>query len=204
MNEFSMMTGRQPSRFRDPVAALLGVLLLTLAGRPAQAEEVTLVDNTRIIGKFIHYFDGELTLETTGGARVKLPASKIRSIRFELPKPRAEFATPEKTFQRWKQYLHESKLPEHIDCYALMYQMMMTTMLGSMTKDELDKMVKGHRATRYEVRGTRFQGKTMAFLKVAATLPGGKEPQVGELLFIKENGEWKLVPPQFQRPPGAT
>jgi len=203
MSENSMTMRRFLTPAPSRAALVLGGLLL-LAGAPAaRAEEITLVDSTRILGKLIHYFDGEVTIETTGGARVKLPAAKIRSIRFELPKARAEFSTPEKTFQRWKQFLHESKLPEHIDCYALMYQMMMTTMIGSMSKDELDKMVKGHRATRYEVKGTRYQGKTMAFLKVAATLPGSKDAQVGELLFILENHEWKLVPPQFQRPPGA-
>lgn len=203
MSENSMTIRRFSTPAPCRAALLLGGLLLLAWAPEARAEEVMLVDGTRILGKLIHYFDGEVTLETTGGARVKLPAAKIRSIRFELPKARAEFSTPEKTFQRWKQFLHESKLPEHLDCYALMYQMMMTTLIGSMSKDELDKMVKGHRATRYEVKGTRYQGKTMAFLKVAATLPGTKDPQVGELLFIKENHEWKLVPPQFQRPPGT-
>ena len=51
--------------FHRRYALSVGGLLL-LAGAPtARAEEVTLVDSTRILGKLIHYFDGEVTIETT-------------------------------------------------------------------------------------------------------------------------------------------
>lgn len=170
--------------------------------RSAQAEVVTLLDNTRIYGKLVHYFDGEITIQTAGGARVKLPSAKIKSVRFKLPKPRKAFSTPTKTFNRWKQTLLKGKLNLHIDCYAMMYQMMMTNLIGGMTRVEFKKMVAGHKQTRYVIKGTRTKGKSLAFLKVAARLPGQPRSQAGELLFVKENGEWKLVPPQFQRPQG--
>ncbi len=168
----------------------------------ARAEVVTLLDNTRIFGKLVHYFDGEITIQTVGGARVKLPSAKIKSIRFRLPKPRKAFSTPTKTFNRWKSTLLRGKLAEHIDCYAMMYQMMMTNLIGGMSRAELKKMVEGHKRTRYVIRGTRKKGKNMAFLKVSARLPGQSAAKAGELLFVRENGEWKLVPPQFQRPQG--
>ena len=182
---------------------VVGVVALTLFGTaPARAEVVTLVDNTRIYGEVVHYFDGELTVKTAAGVRVKLPTAKIKSIRFKLPKPRAAFSTPTKTFNRWKQSLLQGKLSVHIDCYAMMYQMMMTNMIGGMSKADFQKMVSGHRKTRYTIRSTRKKGKNLAFLKVAARLPGRSDAQVGELLFVLENGEWKLVPPQFQQPQG--
>lgn len=186
-----------------PRKTLLALALLGLAAgpsSPARAEVVTLADGTRIHGKLVHYFDGEVTLETAGGVRVKLPTEKIKSIRFKLPRPRKAFSTPQKTFNRWKHTLLKRKLKDHIDCYALMYQMLMTNMMGAMTRTEFEKMVKGHRQTRYVVKGTRYKGKNMAFLKVAARLPGAKGPRAGELLFVRENGEWKMVPPQYQQP----
>jgi len=180
--------------------SLLGALVVLLSSAPARAEVVTLLDNTHIYGTVLHYYDGELTLRTPGGVRVKLPVTKVRSIRFKLPKPRREFSTPTKTFQRWKQTLLKGDIAAHIECYAMMYQMMMTNMMGAMSKAEFNKMVQGHRQTHYAVRGTRRKGKNLAFLKVAARLPGASKAQLGELLFVRENGEWKLVPPQFQRP----
>ncbi len=168
----------------------------------ARAEVVTLLDNTRIYGKLVHYFDGEVTIQTARGARVKMPSAKIKSIRFKLPKSRKAFSTPTKTFNRWKQSLLKGKLKEHIDCYAMMYQMMMTNLIGGMNRAEFKKMVDGHKKTRYVIKSTRKKGKNMAFLKVSARLPGQTRSQAGELLFVRENGEWKLVPPQFQRPQG--
>lgn len=185
------------------IMVLFGLVSLGLLWpRPARAEVVTLLDNTRIYGKLVHYFAGEITIQTARGARVKLPSAKIKSIRFKLPKPRKAFSTPTKTFNRWKQTLLKGKLTQHIDCYAMMYQMMMTNLIGGMSRAEFKKMVDGHRKTRYVIKSTRKKGKNLAFLKVSARLPGQKRSQAGELLFVRENGEWKLVPPQFQRPQG--
>ncbi|MFH2007446.1 MAG: hypothetical protein ABI333_12750 [bacterium] len=192
------------TRPRGLLRLLLMVVVVAAVYWPpaASAEVVTLLDNTRIYGELVHYFDGELTIKTAGGARVKLPAAKVKEIRFKLPKPRAAFSTPTKTFNRWKQSLLQGQLSQHIECYAMMYQMMMTNMIGGMSKADFEKMVKGHRQTRYVIRGTRNKGKNLAFLKVAARLPGQEKAQLGELLFVKENSEWKLVPPQFQQPQG--
>lgn len=188
---------------RPCLAALVALGVLAWA-KPARAEVVTLIDNTRLFGTLVHYFDGEVTLETADGARVKLPTAKIKSIQWKLPKPRVEFGSPTATFNRWKQSLLKGEIGPHIECYSMMYQMMMTNLMGAMSKEELDKMLKGHRQTRYEIRGTQMKGKTLAFLKVSAHLPGADRPQAGELLFVRENGEWKLVPPQFQRPAGGS
>lgn len=196
------MTSHSTHSRRPCLTALVALALLVWVPA-ASAEVVTLIDNTRLFGTMLHYFDGEVTLQTPDGARVKLPQAKIKSIQFQLPKPRTEFSSPTSTFNRWKQSLLKGQMAEHIECYSMMYQMMMTNLMGAMSKEELDKMLKGHRQTRYEIRGTRMKGKDLAFLKVSAQLPGVDRPQAGELLFVRENGEWKLVPPQFQRPAGG-
>lgn len=179
-------------------AVALGALLAT--GPSARAEVVTLMDRTRIYGTLLHFYDGEITIQTPDGVRVKIPTAKVRRIQFRLPKPRAAFSSPTKTFNRWKQTLLRGDIAAHIDCYAMMYQMMMTNLMGAMSQAELAKMRQGHRQTRYAILGVRHKGRRLAFLKVSARLPGVRKAQVGELLFVLENGEWKLVPPQFQRP----
>ena len=75
---------------------------------PARAEVIELVDKTKMNGKIIHYYDGVYTVEANGQT-MKLPREKIRSISFQLPPARAEFSTPEKTFERWRKALTEAR-----------------------------------------------------------------------------------------------
>ena len=85
-------------------------------------DSVTLADNTQIAGKLTHYFDGIVVIETSGGQKLELPRDKIKSITFKLPPPRAEFSTPEKTFERWRGAMVKGEVQKAIDCYALLYQ----------------------------------------------------------------------------------
>jgi len=189
------------SRTIHHVALAAGAICTLLTSGPAaRAEVVTLIDRTRIYGTLLHYYDGEITIQTPDGVRVRIPSAKVRRIQFRMPKPRPAFSSPTKTFNRWKQTLLRGDIAAHIECYAMMYQMMMTNLMGAMSRAELAKMRQGHRHTRYVIQGVRHKGKRLAFLKVSARMPGMHRPQVGELLFVLENGEWKLVPPQFQRP----
>ena len=80
---------------------VVGTLLFSSVSAHA-SEVVTLADNTQIAGKLTHYFDGIVVIETSGGQKLELPRDKIKSITFKLPPPRAEFSTPEKTFERWR------------------------------------------------------------------------------------------------------
>ena len=102
---------------------------LFAAARPARAEVIELIDKTKMNAKIVHYYDGVYTVETQGNT-VKLPKDKIKSITFQLPAPRAEFSTPEKTFDRWRKALSDGDLEKAIDCYALMYQGMLASHLG--------------------------------------------------------------------------
>ena len=157
---------------------LLSAALFAAWAPAARAEVFELLDKTKMNGKLIHYYDGVFTVETQGQT-VKVPKEKIKSVSFQLPPARAEFSTPEKTFERWRKALVEGNVEKVIDCYALMYQGMLATQMGQATEG-LKKMqkVKGETAT----------------LKV--TRQKGDESDTGDVVFVRENGEWKMLPPQ--------
>src|SRR6516165_409243 len=105
---------------RSTIAAAV-IASTALLAATARAEVIELLDKTKMNGKVIHYYDGVYTIEA-GGQTMKLPKDKIKSISFTLPAPRAEFSTPEKTFDRWRKALTDGAMDKAIDCYALVYQ----------------------------------------------------------------------------------
>ncbi len=165
-------------------------LALLLAGS-ARAEVIELLDKTKMNAKIVHYYDGVYTIETSGGT-VKLPKEKIKSIGFQLPPARAEFSTAEKTFERWRKALHDGDLEKVIDCYALMYQGMLASQVGQMA-DGLKKMEKELEGTKFTIKSSAVKGDTTT-LKVQRQK--GDESDTGDVVFVKENGEWKMLPPQ--------
>jgi hypothetical protein len=168
-------------------------LLIAAAALPARAEIIELVDKTKLNGKIVHYYDGVYSIEANGQT-IKLPKEKIRSISFSLPAPRAEFSTPEKTFERWRKALSEGAVDKIIDSYALMYQGMLATQMGlGEAQGGLKKMQKEIEGTKFQIKGSSTKGDT-ATLKVLRQK--GDESDTGEIAFVKENGEWKMLPPQ--------
>jgi hypothetical protein len=173
-----------------PVVA--GLLTLALAA-PARGEVIELLDKTKMSGKIIHYYDGVYTVETNNQT-IKLPREKIRSISFQLPAARPEFSTPEKTFDRWRKAMTEGAAERLVDCYALMYQGVLATQMGlGKESDGFKKMQKEVEGTKFEIKGSSTKGET-AMLKVLRQK--GEETETGEIAFVKENGEWKMLPPQ--------
>jgi ketosteroid isomerase-like protein len=170
------------------LAVSLGVLATAGAAR---AEVIELLDKTRMNGKILHYYDGVYTVET-GGNAVKIPREKIKSISFQLPTPRAEFSTVEKTFERWRKALADGDMERVIDCYALMYQGFLASQMSQVT-DGFKKMQKELEGWKFEIKGNTVKGETAA-LKVLRKK--GEESDTGDIAFIKENGEWKMLPPQ--------
>jgi hypothetical protein len=164
-----------------------------LVARTARAEVIELLDKTKMNGKVIHYYDGVYTVEA-GGQTMKLPKDKIKSISFTLPPPRAEFSTPEKTFDRWRKALGDGAMEKAIDCYALVYQGMLAKQM------ELGEAKGGIAQMRKEIEGTKFQVKGTSTKGDSATLKvlrqKGDESDTGEIAFVRENGEWKMLPPQ--------
>jgi hypothetical protein len=174
------------------MAAILGALaVLQAAG--ARAETIELVDKTKLNAKIVHYYDGVYTVEANGQT-VKLPKEKIRAISFTVPPARAEFSTPEKTFERWRKSLVDGSIEKVIDCYALMYQGMLASQMGlGQTEGGIKKMQKEIEGTKFQIKGSSSKGET-ATLKVLRQK--GDESDTGEIAFVRENGEWKMLPPQ--------
>jgi hypothetical protein len=170
-----------------------GALLSLLGAGLARAEVIELVDKTKLNAKIIHYYDGVYTVETNGQT-LKLPREKIRAISFQLPAARPEFSTPEKTFERWRKALTDGAVDKAIDCYALMYQGMLASQMGlGQSEGGLKKMQKELEGTKFQIKGSSNKGDT-ATLKVLRQK--GDESDTGEIAFVKENGEWKMLPPQ--------
>jgi Domain of unknown function (DUF4878) len=173
------------------VIPLSPLLILLLGAATARAEVIELVDKTKMNAKIVHYYDGVFTVET-GGNTVKLPREKVKSIAFQLPAARSEFSSAEKTFDRWRKALNEGDMERMIDCYALMYQGFLATQVSG-SGDSLKKMQKELEGWKFEVKGSTVKGET-ATLKVLRKK--GEESDTGEIAFVKENGEWKMLPPQ--------
>jgi hypothetical protein len=183
-------------RHHRSIGAALGALILLGAAGLARAEVIELLDKTKMSGKIIHFYDGVYSIEA-GGQTVKVPREKIRSITFQLPPARAEFSTPEKTFERWRKSLQDGALEKVVDCYALVYQGLLAAQMGigqgQGPGDGLKKMQKEIEGTKFQIKGSSTKGET-ATLKVQRQK--GDDTDTGEIAFVKENGEWKMLPPQ--------
>jgi hypothetical protein len=173
-------------RFTLTAAAMLFAL-----ARPAQAEVIQLLDNTQVSGKIVHFYDGTFAIETSDGQKVELPTSKIKTITFKLPPARAEFSTPEKTFQRYKDALVKNDVNKLVDCYALMYQGVMAAELSHATDEQRKKMQADLAGTKLEIKGSKITGHK-ATLKVQRSK--GDETETADVRLVLENGEWKLTP----------
>jgi len=170
------------------------VAAVTLAAGMAHAETIELVDKTKLNAKIIHYYDGVYTVEANGQT-MKLPKEKIKSISFQLPPARPEFSTPEKTFERWRKALAEGAAEKAIDCYALIYQGMAAAQMG-LDQGGMKKAQKEFEGTKFQIKESKTKGDT-ATLKVLRQK--GDESDTGDIPFVRENGEWKMVlqlPPQ--------
>ncbi len=164
-------------------------LLLTLAcGSAAHAEVIQLLDNTQVSGKILHYYDGIFGIEAAGGEKLDIPANKIKSITFKLPPARAEFATPEKTFARYRDAITKGDVTKLLDCYGLMYQGMLAQQLQP---DEFAKMKKELEGTKFEIKSSKISGQT-AVIKVQRTK--AEDSETAEIHMVLENGEWKMTP----------
>jgi hypothetical protein len=170
---------------------LLALAATTAVTSTARAEVIELIDKTKMNGKILHFYDGIYSVEVQGST-VKVPREKIRSISFQLPPARAEFSSAEKTFERWRKALVDGDMEKAIDCYALMYQGMLASQIGQ-GAEGIKQMKKEIEGTKFSIKETKVKGET-ATLKVQRQK--GDEAQTGDIAFVRENGEWKMLPPQ--------
>src|SRR5450432_834910 len=189
---------RPPGRGSAVATFALGLItyaivmgLSGLSATTAHAEVVELLDKTKLNARIIHYYDGVYTVEAAGQTQ-KIPREKIRSIGFTLPPARPELSSPEKTFERWRKGLVEGAMDRVIDCYALMYQGLLASQMGQ-AGDAMKKMQKEVEGTKFQIKGSSTKGET-ARLKVQRQK--GDDSDTGDVAFIRENGEWKMLPPQ--------
>jgi len=171
--------------------AAAGLCVTTAAMPLARAEVIELIDKTKMNGKLVHYYDGVFTVETQG-QNMKIPRDKVKNISFQVVPARPEFSTPEKTFERWRKALAEGNMEKVIDCYALLYQGLLATQMGQ-AADSLKKMQKEVEDTKFTIKSSTIKGDT-ATLKI--TRQKGDESDTGDVVFTRENGEWKMLPPQ--------
>lgn len=176
---------------RHTLLATIVLSMSAVAAGPARAEVIELLDKTKLSVKIIHFYDGVYTVDQAG-ATVKIPREKIRTITFQLPSPRAEFSTPQKTFEKWRKALSAGRIDEVIDCYALMYQGLLANQMGH-AADGIRTMQKEIEGTKFTIKDASTKGDT-ATLKVQRQK--GEDSQTGEIAFVRENGEWKMLPPQ--------
>lgn len=178
---------------RMPLMIGLFAGLVGVASVARAAESVQLLDGTRIVGTIIHYFDGVLTVELPNGTRMKLPSAKVRSLRFKLPKPRASMSTPRKAFKRLRTAALKGDLATYIDCHSSYYQMFLQHQIERMGARKFTKRLKKEwGAVQLKVLKTKRKGNTAVM-----TFRGqqGEDRRDGEVRFVRENREWKMILP---------
>jgi hypothetical protein len=176
------------------IPILIAVLLPLLHPAAVGADEVIqLVDKTKIVGTLLHYYDGVLSVRLPNGTEMKLPAGKVRRVTFKLPKPRADFATPQKTFKRLRTAALKGDLPTYLDCHSTYYQMFLNHQVELATPPKfVARLKKEWGNVQLEVLNTKVKGNT-AVMKVRRKQGG--DSQEGEMRFVRENKEWKMILP---------
>jgi hypothetical protein len=176
------------------LVVIIPLLTLLLPGGMARGNEIIqLLDKTKIVGKLLHFYDGVLSIELPNGSQMKLPASKVARIQFKLPKPRSEYSSPEKTFQRMRKAALKGDLATYVDCHSTYYQMFLNHSIEQMSPSKFSQHLKKEMGSvQLEIMGTKKK-KNTAVMKFKGKK--GDESQEGEARFIKENKEWKMILP---------
>lgn len=169
------------------------ICLTALPGRAAGDEIIHLLDKTKIVGKLVHYYDGVMTLRLPNGTDLKLPAAKVRRVQFKLPKPRAALSSPKKTYGRLRKAALKGDLATYMDCHSTYYQMFLHHQIELAKPAKFIKRLKKEWGdVQLQVLGVKKKGNT-AIMKVRRRQ--GSNSQDGELRFVKEAGEWKMILP---------
>src|SRR3989339_1494939 len=155
---------------------------------------VELLDKTKITGQFEHYYDGVLSIKLPNGSSLRLPEQKVQLVNFKLPKARSEFSSPQKSFQQLKKAALDGDLERYIDCHSSYYQMFLHHQIELAGPAEfLKRLKKEWGDIKLEILNTSIKAET-AILKVRRKQEKD-EAQEGELRFVKENNEWKMILP---------
>jgi hypothetical protein len=168
-------------------------LTLLLPATASADETVQLVDKTKIVGKLLHFYEGVLSLKLPNGTTLQLPVSKVQQVIFKMPKPRPELSTPQKTFERMRKAALKADVAGYVDCHSAYYQMFLGHQIELAKPGQFAaRLKKEWGSVQLEVTGTDVKGDT-AVMKVKRKTD--KESQEGELRFVRENSEWKMILP---------
>ena len=168
--------------------------LQTWSASPARADEtIYLLDKTKIVGKLVHFYDGILTVKLPNGTKLQLPRAKVLQVKFKLPKPRAALSTPTKTFKRMRQAALKGDLNTYIDCHSAYYQTFLNHQINMMKPAKfIKRLKKEYGSTQIKILNTKITRDTaIVFLQSTK----GDQSRKGELRFVKENNEWKMILP---------
>jgi len=154
--------------------------------------ELELRDGTKVKGEIIHIYGSSVEIKGRKGELIELDKNNIRFLKIISDKPRTEFSAPEKTFSYYISLLKQGKIEETVECYRLMLQTVIASQIASMAFEDRVAIQKSTAETKFKYGKAEITGDK-AVLKV--TRIAGREKDTAEVLFIKENNEWKLSMP---------
>lgn len=194
------------------------VFLIAMVGtiRSAMAETIYLKDGTFFEGNVIHYYENTLHVVLASGDSLILNRSELDKISFSGAVPAADakpteksatttvaakgkndsakksvFASPKQTFEVWKRALTKGDFEAMAGCFIESAQPLMLQKLREIPDEQRSQMVNDANKTDYKLSRPKIDGDR-ATMNVTRLL--NKNSQVEELNFVRENGDWKLVP----------
>ena len=178
---------------KSAFAAITTFLIVSIGGVAEADQVVQLVDGTKITGTILHYYEGLLTVRLPDGKRMRLPEGKVKRVDFKLKQARSALSTPEKAFSRLRKAALKGDLRTYVDAHATYYQTLLNHQVAIISPLKFTRQLrKQWGSAQLEVVGTKRKG-ALATLKVRRKK--GERSDVGELHFVRENGEWKMVLP---------
>ena len=175
------------------ILAVVMAMHLVSPGAARADETIYLLDKTKIVGKLVHFYEGILTVRLPNGTKLQLPRGKVSRVQFKLPRPRPALSTPTKTFKRMRKAALKGDLSTYIDCHSAYYQMFLNHQVALMKPNKfIKRLKKEYGSAQIKVLKTKIK-KGTAVVTVRRTK--GADSQDGELRFVKENNEWKMILP---------
>lgn len=182
------LIGKRPSGGAAPRAAQAA----PMPPATAAADRIKKVDGTVLSGKLADSVAGLLVIKTSDGQQT-VPLDQVDSVQFRPPAPRAAFSSPQKTFQRMRQAALRGALKTYIDCHSSYYQIFLNHQVAKLTPGKFTTRLKReYGSAQIELLETAIKGK-MAVVKVRRKK--GTSHTTGELRFVRENHEWKMILP---------
>jgi hypothetical protein len=105
--------------------------------------------------------------------------------------PQTSLATPEKTFETWRQAASRLDMEALLSTYSSSSRPMIEDELARSTEDALRSMQKETKKTRFEIERVLFENN-IAYLRVRRRV--GRADEVEVLTMIKEGEDWKIQP----------